>query len=466
MSVTRLTGTFIRSGSIPTWALGGGVVTSSQQFKTLTDPFTGSFFGTSSWANNAASASYATTASYAANAGSGLSGGTANYIPLWTSATAQSSSNIYQSSNKIGIGTINPVNTLQVQGNISASSVTASGNILVANTITVGTGKGTDTTNTAVGAYTLVNNTAYYNTAVGNNALYSHTNGGFNTAVGNFSQVNTTTGYSNASIGESSMYGDVAGIVGNNNSSIGASSLYNIKSGSNNTALGFAALSALTNGNYNVAIGVAAGSPSNGFGVSGVDVTTGNNNIFIGYLASGSSPSSSNEIIIGNSGSNYLRIPGLNFTISASRVGVGTVRPSASLHVVGTTMIQQTVEKITITGSAPPATYNLDLTSGSIFFNSASASANWTLNFRGDASTKLNDMVYPGQSITATVLVFTGATAYSASAYQIEGATVTPRWQGGTAATGNANSLDAHQFTIVKVASASYQVLGSITKYA
>ena len=88
------------------------------------------------------------------------------------------------------------------------------------------------------------------------------------------------------------------------------------------------------------------------------------------------------------------------------------------------------------------------------------------LNFRGDASTKLNDMVYPGQSITATVLVFTGATAYSASAYQIDGATVTPRWQGGTAATGNANSLDAHQFTIVKVASASYQVLGSITKYA
>ena len=65
----------------------------------------------------------------------------------------------------------------------------------------------------------------------------------------------------------------------------------------------------------------------------------------------------------------------------------------------------------------------------------------------------------------STVLVFNGATAYSASAYQIDGATVTPRWQGGTSGSANTNSLDAHQFTIIKIASASYHVLGSITKY-
>jgi hypothetical protein len=55
--------------------------------------FTGSLFGTSSWASNAVTAN------------NGLTGGTTSYIPLWTSATAQSSSAIYQASNNIGIGT-------------------------------------------------------------------------------------------------------------------------------------------------------------------------------------------------------------------------------------------------------------------------------------------------------------------------------------------------------------------------
>ncbi len=45
------------------------------------------------------SASYALSASYAPG-GAGLSGGATNYIPLWTSATAQSSSIIYQSSSR------------------------------------------------------------------------------------------------------------------------------------------------------------------------------------------------------------------------------------------------------------------------------------------------------------------------------------------------------------------------------
>ena len=146
-------------------------------------------------------------------------------------------------------------------------------------------------------------------------------------------------------------------------------------------------------------------------------------------------------------------------------IGVNNIIPSASLHVSGTTMVEQIIEKVNVTGSAPPTTFNVDLTSGSIFFRSASTAANWTANFRGNTTTPLNSMMYNGQSITATVLVLNGATAYSASAYQIDGASIIPRWQGGTSGSANANSLDAHQFTIIKVASASYVMLGSITKY-
>ena len=150
---------------------------------------------------------------------------------------------------------------------------------------------------------------------------------------------------------------------------------------------------------------------------------------------------------------------------TGGNLGIGTTTPSASLHVSGTTMVEQIIEKVNVTGSAPPTTFNVDLTSGSIFFRSASTAANWTANFRGNTTTPLNSMMYNGQSITATVMVLNGATAYSASAYQIDGASIIPRWQGGTSGSANANSLDAHQFTIIKVASASYVMLGSITKY-
>ena len=53
------------------------------------------------------------SASFAATA-SNLNGGTANYIPLWTSATAQSSSTIYQSGGNVGINTTSSVYKLHV----------------------------------------------------------------------------------------------------------------------------------------------------------------------------------------------------------------------------------------------------------------------------------------------------------------------------------------------------------------
>jgi len=77
---------------------------------------TGSTFGTSSWA---ISASYAP-------GGSGLTGGTANYIPVWTGADSLSSSVMYQSGAYVGVGLTNPMNRLDVAGNISCSVITAS----------------------------------------------------------------------------------------------------------------------------------------------------------------------------------------------------------------------------------------------------------------------------------------------------------------------------------------------------
>jgi hypothetical protein len=66
--------------------------------------------------NSVISASHAVTSAFAANS-SGVSGGAANYITMWTSATALSSSVMYQSTGNIGIGTITPNAKLDVNGN-------------------------------------------------------------------------------------------------------------------------------------------------------------------------------------------------------------------------------------------------------------------------------------------------------------------------------------------------------------
>jgi len=61
-----------------------------------------------------------------------------------------------------------------------------------------------------------------------------------------------------------------------------------------------------------------------------------------------------------------------------------------------------------------------------------------------------------------------GATAYFPNVIQIDGTTVTPKVQGGTAITaGNASSTDIYSFTIIKTAATpTYLVLEAQTKFA
>jgi hypothetical protein len=73
-----------------------------------------------------------------------------------------------------------------------------------------------------------------------------------------------------------------------------------------------------------------------------------------------------------------------------------------------------------------------------------------------------------GDAITVTHLVTNGATPYYNNVLQIDGSTVTPKFQGGTAYTaGNASSIDAYVYTVVKTAATpTYTVFASQTKFA
>ena len=72
-----------------------------------------------------------------------------------------------------------------------------------------------------------------------------------------------------------------------------------------------------------------------------------------------------------------------------------------------------------------------------------------------------------GESVTIAHIVKQGSSAYYNSAFQIDGSSVTPEWQGGAApSAGNASSLDVYTYTIIKTGSATFTVLAAQTQFA
>jgi hypothetical protein len=124
-------------------------------------------------------------------------------------------------------------------------------------------------------------------------------------------------------------------------------------------------------------------------------------------------------------------------------------------------------EMTTVSATAATGIVQYDAGTQSVLYYTTSASANWTLNIRGSSAVSLNSIMANGESLTIAFLVTQGATAYYASALTVDGTSVTPKYQGGTAWTaGNASSIDVYTYTVVKTASATFTVLASQTKFA
>jgi hypothetical protein len=124
-------------------------------------------------------------------------------------------------------------------------------------------------------------------------------------------------------------------------------------------------------------------------------------------------------------------------------------------------------ETVTISATAATGTINFDASTQVVLYYTTDASGNFTVNFRGTSGISMNTLMSTGQSLSATFLVTNGATAYYNSVVQVDGSTVTPKWQGGTAPTsGNASSIDSYTYVIIKTGSAAFTVLASVTKFA
>ena len=72
-----------------------------------------------------------------------------------------------------------------------------------------------------------------------------------------------------------------------------------------------------------------------------------------------------------------------------------------------------------------------------------------------------------GESLTTAFLVTNTGTPYYNNAVTIDGSSITPEWQGGTApSAGNANSIDVYSYTIIKTADATFTALAAQTQFA
>jgi len=124
-------------------------------------------------------------------------------------------------------------------------------------------------------------------------------------------------------------------------------------------------------------------------------------------------------------------------------------------------------EITTVSATAATGTVNFDVVTQGTLYYTTSASANWTLNVRGDSSTTLNSLMATGDSITVVSLITQGSTAYYPTAFTIDGTSVTPKWQAGLApSAGNTSAVDAYSYTIFKTGSAAYTVFASQVKFA
>jgi len=315
----------------------------------IASSFTGSHFGTSSWATNSVTASYLVP--------------TNNYT----------------------------VNNITASGGIFTNDITVNG-------LTIGKGSGSNISNTAIGVATLQNNyssasVGVSNTAVGSSALVSSTSGSYNTALGHLSEYFNTLGDYNTAVGYASLYSNTIGtrnvavgaatlflnVSGEYNTALGYQSTYGNIAGLGNTGIGYRTLFSKSSGGYNTAIGHQASS----------NLTTGSNNIAIGYNAQLSNITSSNEIVIGDNNITLLRIPALGISattstlsatnISASGFVSASVFVGAASSLVATNSYQvvnltaSNISASTITSSNVIINGNLTVT-GSIFASLFSAS--------------------------------------------------------------------------------------------
>ena len=127
-------------------------------------------------------------------------------------------------------------------------------------------------------------------------------------------------------------------------------------------------------------------------------------------------------------------------------------------------------EQFTNDTSAPTGAVNFDCKTQGVYLNSANASGNVQLNFRGDSGTTFANIVPVGKSLTAVYALRNGTTPYYVSDVKIDGTSQLSSseffWQEGEQpSSGNASGLDVYTFTFFRRSSSGWTIFASRTFY-
>jgi len=168
---------------------------------------------------------------------------------------------------------------------------------------------------------------------------------------------------------------------------------------------------------------------------------------------------------------NYAAYAG-NITIAnqPNITGLGTVANlvTSNFTSTGNLIIQRAYEKYTTVGTGATGTVNFELLDQSILFYTSNATANFTLNVRGNVSSTLDSVLPIGDVVTVVMLNTVGTTPYVANVVKIDGTTITPKYVNAATPTSGirlANCVQSYTYTIVKTGSNAYTTLGQLSEY-
>ena len=180
-----------------------------------------------------------------------------------------------------------------------------------------------------------------------------------------------------------------------------------------------------------------------------------------------SAPTWLQTLPIANGGTGAITLAGANLPVTnVANTFTGTQTFSGTSTTLAA-IFANAAETTTVSATAATGTIAYYTATQSVMYYTSNAAANWTLNLRHSVGTTLNTAMAVGQTVTVTFMVTNGATAFYNNVVQVDGTTVTPKWQGGTAPTsGNGSSIDVYTYAIIKTAVATFTVLAAVTKFA
>jgi len=286
---------------------------------------------------------------------------------------------------------------------------------------------------------------------------------GNGTAAGANNQIQLSDGTGNFKVGPAFSFDPSSNVLsapGNGTFAGNVSANYFIGNGSQLTGL---ITSSINNGNSNVNVLANANVTISSAGNANIIVVTGTGANIKGTL------NVTGNITAGNINAGNLLTANYSTSVLTTNTqpNITSVGTLTSLSVGGTTSIQQALEKVSPNATGATGTINYDLLSQAIILQTANATANFTLNFRGNSATTLDSIMSSNQSITCTFININGSTAYVPNVISIDSNVVTAHWAGNTgiAPAATIAGRDVYNFNIIKTAANTYTVLASGVGY-